>query len=67
MGGPQSGPQQSKKRKNTKAAEKKYDGECNNIGMFERPNQNSVHADEESSEHQCLRGSPIPSIMFAIR
>ena len=64
MGGPQSWPQQSTKRKNTKAAEKKYDGECNNIGMFERPNQNSIHADKESSEHQCPRGSPSPLSIF---
>jgi hypothetical protein len=63
-GGPQSWPQQSIKRKHTKAAEKKHDGECNNIGMFKRPNQNSVHADKESSEHQCPRGSPSPLIMF---
>jgi hypothetical protein len=63
-GGPQSGPQQSIKRKNTKAAEKKYGGECNNISMFKRPNQNSIHADKESSEHQCPRGSPGPLSMF---
>jgi hypothetical protein len=46
------------------AAEKKYDDECKNIGMFKRPNQNSVKADKESSEHQCPRGSPSPLSMF---
>jgi hypothetical protein len=61
--GPQSGPQQSINRKNTKAAEKKYDGECNNIGMFKRPNQNSVHADKGRAERQCPRGSPSPLSM----
>jgi hypothetical protein len=63
-GGTQSGPQQSRKRKNTKAAEKKYDGECNNIGVFKRPNQNGAPADKESSEHQYLRRSPSPWVVF---
>jgi hypothetical protein len=35
------------KAQKTKAAEKKYDGECNNIGVFERLTQNSIHADKE--------------------
>jgi hypothetical protein len=59
-GGPQSGPQQSINRKNTEAAEKKYDSECYNIGMCKRRNQNSVKAHKENTQHQCPRGSPSP-------
>jgi len=45
MGGTKGAPQQSRDRKNNKAAENKYDGKCNNVGMFKRPNHKGVHAD----------------------
>jgi hypothetical protein len=38
--------QRSRNRENNEAAKNKYGGECNNVCMFECPNQKGIHADK---------------------
>jgi hypothetical protein len=38
--------QRSRNRKNNDAAKNKYGAECNNVCMFECPNQKGIHADK---------------------
>jgi hypothetical protein len=44
-------------------AENKYDGECNNVGMFKRPNQKALTPIRRGSSIIARRGAP-SLIMF---